>query len=147
MIIDYFSTHIYAFWFVAGFLLLALEILVFGFSTGVALFLGLASLSTGGLIWFELLPATWTAGIASFSISSVVISALLWKPFKNLEKKGAPVGRDNSSDIIGHEFRLQETISAIKPGKTRFSGIEWVTWGISTRKTVFGFAAENPIAC
>ena len=33
--------------------------------------------------------------------------------------------KDNSSDLIGYAFRLQETISHTVPGKLHFSGIDW----------------------
>jgi len=123
--INYFSTHLYAFWFTAGFILLGVELLVLGFSTGFVLFLGLAALLTGGLLWFEILPATWMLSIACFAMSSVIISALLWKPFKRLEKKSVVAHKDNSSDFVGYEFRLQDAITQTNPGKTRYSGIEW----------------------
>lgn len=123
--IEYFNTHMHAFWFATGFILLATELLVLGFATGFVLFLGLAALATGGLLWAEIIPLTWLSSIATFSLSSIVISASLWKPFKSLEKNRKPKTKDNSSDIIGHRFRLENDISFKRPGATRYSGIEW----------------------
>lgn len=122
--IEYFDSHIYSFWFVAGFILLAMELLIFGFSTGFVLFLGLSALTTGGLVWAEFISASWAVSIASFAIGSVVYSAVLWRPFKMLQNSTAPVHVD-TSDFIGHEFRLTENISLTTAGKTRYSGIEW----------------------
>ncbi len=123
--IDYFNDAIHSFWFVVGFLLLVIEALALGFSTGFVLFLGLAALMTGGIMWFELVPATWLASIATFAVSSVFISALLWKPLRHIQSHSVPPGKDNSSDLVGMKFRLSEDISSTKPGSTRYSGITW----------------------
>jgi len=123
--IEYFNTHIYAFWFAVGFILLAVELLVLGFATGFVLFLGLAALVTGGFLWAKIIPVSWLGGIVSFTLSSVLISAALWKPFNNLQHSRQKPEKDNTSDLIGYEFRLTEDISIMHPGKTRYSGIEW----------------------
>lgn len=123
--IEYFNNHIYSFWFVVGFILLAVELLAFGFATGFILFVGLAALVTGGAVWFGLIAATWSASIAMFAISSVVVSALLWKPLKAMQNNRNTPAKDNSSDLVGMKFRLDDDISVTKPGITRYSGIEW----------------------
>jgi len=124
--IEYFETHQYAFWFTAGFLLLALEALALCFASGVILFSGLGALLTGALIWFGIIPSTWIAGIASFGLSSVVITAALWKTLKKLQDRNNHIStQDYSSDFIGYSFRLAETITHTQPGNTRYSGIEW----------------------
>ncbi len=125
MMIEYFNNNIYSFWFVIGFILLAVELLAFGFSTGFVLFVGLAALVTGGAVWFGLIPATWSASIATFAISSVVVSALLWKPLKAIQNSSKIPAKDNSSDLVGMKFRLDDDVSISKPGKTRYSGVEW----------------------
>ncbi len=122
--IDYFNQHMHSFWFGVGFLLLAIEAVALGFSTGFVLFIGLGALLTGGLLWFGVLPTTWTASIAFFGVSAAVISALLWKPLKKLQEAN-PVTKDNSSDLIGYKFRLDQTITTSQPGTTRYSGIDW----------------------
>jgi len=33
--------------------------------------------------------------------------------------------KDNSRDLVGHEFRVEQEITRQAPGKTRYSGIEW----------------------
>jgi len=123
--IEYFNTHLYAFWYVTGFTLLALELLVLGLSTGFVLFLGIAALLTGGLISLDLIPQTWLASIACFAISSIAISAALWRPFKNLETKTSIAEKDNSSDLVGFEFRLESDLSTQQPITKRYSGITW----------------------
>ncbi len=106
--------------------MLAIEALVLGFGTGVILFSGLGALLTGALIWLGIIPSTWIAGIAGFGLCSVAITAILWKPFKKLQDKNIHIStKDYSSDLIGHSFRLSETITHTQPGTTRYSGIAW----------------------
>ncbi|MCF6325537.1 MAG: NfeD family protein [Gammaproteobacteria bacterium] len=123
--IDYFNDNIYSFWFVIGFLLLIIEALALGFSTGFILFVGLGALLTGGAIWSGIVPATWLSSIATFALSSVLISVLLWKPLRAIQRNSKPPEKDNTSDIIGLKFRLEREISTTEPGVTRYSGIEW----------------------
>jgi inner membrane protein len=123
-VIEYFDTNQPAFWFTVGFLLLAIETLAFGFATGLLLFAGIGGLITGSLMWAELVPHTWLAGMATFGISSGLSAVLLWKPLLNLQRPG-PAAKDNSSDFVGLEFRVEQEITRETPGKTRYSGIEW----------------------
>lgn len=123
MIIDYIVTHQAEFWLVVGFALLALEVLT-GFTVGVFLFAGLAGLVTGGLMLAGVLPETWIAGISSTGISTGVITALLWKQLKKLQGD-RPAAKDNSSDLVGHTFVVENEITKTKPGITHYSGISW----------------------
>jgi membrane protein implicated in regulation of membrane protease activity len=122
--IEYFDANQPAFWFTVGFLLLVIETLAFGFATGLLLFAGIGGLITGGVMWMNLVPHTWLAGMATFGISSGLSAVLLWKPLLRLQHPGPP-GKDNSSDFVGLEFRVEQEITRAVPGKTRYSGIEW----------------------
>lgn len=123
MIVDYIVNHQSEFWLVIGFIMLAIEV-VTGLTIGIFLFGGLAAIATGLLMTFGILPHTWIAGVASTGICSGVITTLLWKPLKKLQGD-KPSGKDNSSDFIGHEFVLENDISASQPGSTSYSGITW----------------------
>ena len=123
--IEFFSNNQYAAWFTIGFILLALEMLVLGFSTGFVLFIGVAALLTGTLNWMGVIPDNWTAGIACFGLSSVIISVLLYKPLKKLQDNNVVIAKDTSSDMIGLEFRLEQAISITHRGTKKYSGIEW----------------------
>ena len=123
MIADYVVSHQAEFWLVFGFAMLAIEV-VTGFTTGVFLFAGLGALTTGVLMGFDVLPETWIAGVACTGISSGIITALLWKPLKNLQGD-RPTAKDNSSDLVGHEFVVESDIAVNKPGSTHYSGISW----------------------
>lgn len=123
MITDYIVSHQAEFWLVLGFAMLTIEV-VTGFTTGVFLFAGLGALTTGVLMSFGVLPETWIAGVSCTGISSGIITSLLWKPLKNLQGD-SPVEKDNSSDLIGHEFVVESDIAVNKPGATHYSGITW----------------------
>ena len=122
--IGYFEANQHAFWFAVGFVLLAIEIGFLGLASGIVLFSGIGALLTGVLIWLGWLPQTWLAGIASFGISSFLIAVILWKPLLRFQNQKVPA-KDNSSDLIGYEFRLQQPITTTVHGKTQYSGIEW----------------------
>jgi len=141
--IEYFDTHQYAFWFTLGFGLLVLEALVFGFTSGVVLFTGIGALLTGGLLWGEVLPASWLNGIACFGICSSLSAALLWKPLLKFQNFDVPE-KDNSSDMVGHKFRLEQDISLTHPGSTRYSGVEWRV-EIDTAAASDAIAAGTPV--
>ena len=122
--IDYIQNNQPAFWFSLGFLLLIIEALVFGFTSGVVLFAGVGGLVAGGMMWFGIIPHTWLAGFVTFGLGSGLAAALLWKPLLRLQNDDPPT-KDNSSDIIGYRFRLADTITLTAPGTTRYSGIDW----------------------
>ncbi len=123
MIAGYIVSHQAEFWLMFGFAMLAIEV-VTGFTTGVFLFAGLGALTTGVLMSSGLLPETWIAGISCTGISSGIITLLLWRPLKNLQGNRA-TEKDNSSDLVGHEFVVESDISVNKPGSTNYSGISW----------------------
>lgn len=123
MIADYIVSHQAELWLIFGFTMLVIEV-VTGFTTGVFLFGGLGALSTGVLMSFGVLPETWIAGISCTGISSGIITMLLWKPLKKLQGD-RPVEKDNSSDLVGHEFAVETDIALNKPGATNYSGVHW----------------------
>lgn len=123
MIIDYIVSHQAEFWLVAGFALLAAEVLT-GFTVGVFLFAGLGALVTGGLMVAGLIPETWVAGISTTGIATGAVTALLWKQLKRLQGD-RPLEKDNSSDLVGHTFVVESDITRTKPGTTQYSGIRW----------------------
>ena len=124
MIVDYINAHMGGFWIMVGFILLASEVLLFGFTTIVLLFAGLGALVTGLLIMIGVLPETWLAGISSFGVVTGVSSILLWKPLKRMQDKSTPRS-GQSSDLIGLEFIINQDITSTSPGQHRYSGMTW----------------------
>ena len=123
MITDYIVNHQAEFWLVCGFIMLAVEV-VTGFTTGIFLFGGLAALTTGLLMSVGVLPQTWVAGVSCTGIGSGIIALALWKPLKKLQGD-RPAEKDNSSDLVGHEFVLESNITVSNPGVTEYSGVTW----------------------
>lgn len=124
MIIDYINRHQGEFWIAFGFTVLAVEVLFFAMTTIVLIFAGLGALATGLMMLAGLLPETWLAGISGFGINSAIITLSLWKPLRHLQGKRAPKP-DKSSDFIGLEFVMEQTIKLRAPGKLRYSGVDW----------------------
>ena len=124
MLTDYIHAHQAEFWATLGFILLTVEVLVLSMASGILFFLGIGALLTGLLMGLGVLPETWTAGIAGFGVSSIIITALLWKPLKRMQ--ASPVGkREHSSDFIGLEFVIADELTRERAGKHRYSGVEW----------------------
>lgn len=111
-------------WLALGFLLLAIEVIAFGFASGLLLFGSLGALLTGVLLWLALVPDNFIAAVACFAVSTTLITLLLWKPLKRLQS-GAELGNDRSSDLIGHTFVVGTDITQASPGMQKYSGIPW----------------------
>jgi len=123
MIAEYINTHHAEFWIMLGFVMLVIEVST-GLVTGLLLFGGIGAIITGILMMTGLLNETWEIGLASSGICAAIVALLLWKPLKNLQNTDVP-SKDNSSDLVGYEFVLQQDISLLSTGTTRYSGIEW----------------------
>ena len=111
-------------WLAFGFLLLAIEAVAFGFTSGLLLFGSLGAIATGTLLWMGVVPNQFVMAVACFALSTGLITIVLWKPLKRLQS-GTELGNDRSSDIIGHTFVLSSDISLTKPGSQKYSGIAW----------------------
>ena len=122
--IEYIQAHQPGFWIALGFLLLATEVLVFGFTTIVFFFAGIGAVVTGLLMMAGVLDQTWIAGVASFGISTGIISVLLFKPLRKMQDSPAAVQKQ-SSDLVGYSFVLMQDISSTQAGTHRYSGIDW----------------------
>ena len=112
------------FWLALGFALLVVELAAFGLGSGVLLFGSIGAIITGTLIWSNLLPGPFIAGVACFAVSTSLATLLLWKPLKKLQG-GAKLGNDRSSDLIGHRFVLSDDINTTTHAQQKFSGIQW----------------------
>lgn len=123
MIAEYINTHQSEFWILVGFLMLVIEVST-GLVTGLLLFGGIGAIITGLLMTAGVLNETWEIGIASTAISAFIVTFILWKPLKKLQNTDVPK-KDNSSDLVGYEFVLQQDINLQASSTTQYSGIEW----------------------
>jgi len=108
---------------VIGLALLAIEMLVLGFSVFILFFVGLASLVSGFLMMIGLLPETMIAAFGSVAVMSLAFAVGLWKPLKKLQESGD--SHMVRGDFIGHSFVLEQPVASTQYGKHRHSGIEW----------------------
>lgn len=123
-LMDFYMANQPGFWLALGFVLLAIELIIFGMGTGVLLFGGLGALITGALLWFGIVPDVFIAAVACFAVSTAVVTAALWVPLKRMQG-GAELGNDRSSDLIGHRFVLDADVSESEHAQQKYSGINW----------------------
>lgn len=112
------------FWVVFGVVLLIVEIMILGLSTGGLLFAGIGALLTSAAMYLGWLPATFAYGAFSTGIIATVMAVLLWKPFKQLQNQSEPENAP-ASDLVGLTFSLSSDVSTDKPGEHKYSGIQW----------------------
>ena len=107
----------------AGLFLAVIDLLIFGFATFFLTLLGLAMLTSGGLIYFGVLPDSTTSILMSVAIFTALYGVVLWQPLKKLQsmKQDQKV----NSDLTGMSFVLEQDISPECPGTYHYSGIDW----------------------
>ena len=120
---DYIFLHLPQALVVLGLTLLAIEILVLGFSTFVLFFVGLGTIFTGILMALGLLPETMLNALLATAISSTVVALISWQPMKRLQNKGEIHQVKNG--MIGEQFTLAEDLPLGKTITHRYSGINW----------------------
>lgn len=108
---------------VLGLLLLTVEVTVFGFSTFVLFFVGIACMITGALMMLGLVGETVLSSLLVTAVLSAVIAIVSWRPMKNFQNKVEVTTVDN--DMVGHSFFLSEDLIVGKTITHRYSGIDW----------------------
>ena len=123
---------------ILGIVLLAIEIVVLGFSSFVLFFVGCAAVATAGLLYVGIIPDTMLAAMFSTGILTALSAFLLWKPLKSMQ-----TNVDTSkvkSDLVGHRFILVEDVTPKLTPKYHYSGINWKL--ITTDNLVAGTRVE-----
>jgi len=108
---------------IVGLALLAIEILILGFATFILLFVGIAAIITGGLMYMMVIPDTLLSGFMSMGIFTALSAFFLWSPLKKMQQDVDPTEAKN--DLIGHRFTLEADVSSDNQPEYRFSGIMW----------------------
>jgi Membrane protein implicated in regulation of membrane protease activity len=106
-----------------GLVLLAIEVAVLNLSIMILLFIGIACLCTGLLMWIGILPPTWIAACGSVALLSIASAWFLWEPLKRLQQGSSDTAVKN--DLVGYRFLLEQSVSNTEFGKHRYSGIDW----------------------
>jgi|TARA_B110000459_G_C16556791_1_gene469520 membrane protein implicated in regulation of membrane protease activity len=107
----------------AGLALLVLEVVVLGFSTFVLFFVGLAAVVAGGLMTVGIVPDSMLSALSSVGVLTALLAIFLWRPLKSMQ--GNVESKKVTSDLVGHSFILNETVSMTKNPAYRYSGIDW----------------------
>lgn len=108
---------------VIGFALLAIEVLILGFSTFILFFVGIAAIVTGVLFFIGLMPESILNAFLSTAILSTLLAVVLWQPLKNMQQKTDDTKA--KSDLIGLELDLTDDLTPGQPYSYRYSGIDW----------------------
>ena len=120
---SWFSENLAEFLIIIGLALLVIEILILGFSTFILLFVGIAGIISGGLIYLGIIPETMLSALLSMGIITAVSALLLWKPLKSMQEDVEPA--DATNDLIGTRFTLTDDVSDTVHPEYKFSGIVW----------------------
>lgn len=107
----------------AGVALLAIEVMILGFSTFILFFLGLSLFISGVLAWVGLLPITWPALFLANAIFTGVLAVVLWRPMLKIQNKTDD--KKVKSDFDGYRFYLEEDVGPKTQVKHHYSGIQW----------------------
>lgn len=106
---------------ISGVALVAIEMLVFQFTTFWLLFIGLGALVAAAYAWLSG-DVTYTATVGVFLVASIAITALLYAPIRRWQNKPA-VMADNTA--IGKKVVVKQTISPSSSGTVTWSGSDW----------------------
>ena len=106
---------------IAGVALLAIEIIMFQFTTFWLLFIGLGALVAAAYAWLSG-DVTYTATVAVFLVASVAITVVLFAPIRRWQNKPAAMP-DNTA--IGKQVVVKAPIGPSNPGTVSWSGSDW----------------------
>ena len=120
---EYIFSHLAQILIVIGLVLLAVDVLVLGFSTFFLFFLGIGAIATGTLMVLGIIPETLLSSLLAIAIISAVVALLSWKQIKNIQNRVESNHINN--DMIGHQFVLPEELALGKTISHRYSGIDW----------------------
>lgn len=108
---------------ILGILLLAMEVVVLGFSTFVLFFVGCAAVVTAGLLYLGIIPDTMLAAMFSTGLLTALSAVLLWKPLKSMQTDVDTT--KVKSGLVGHKFVLAKDVAPELAPDYHYSGINW----------------------
>ena len=120
---EYFFSNLSQILIVLGLILLAIEVLVLGFSTFVLFFIGIGFISSGILMGLGFIPETILNALLATAIISTVVALISWKQMKKIQNKVE--SKQVNNDMFGHQFTLTEELVVGKTITHRYSGIDW----------------------
>lgn len=110
--------------FVLGLIFIAAEVAIFGFSSLILLFAGVAFIIASLVFWLGILAPTLVAAV-TLSISLTILFVLcLWRPLKNMQNKTQTKPIEN--DFTKHCFHLSADIDENTADVFhQYSGVQW----------------------
>lgn len=128
---DYVTNNLAQSLVILGLVLLAIEILMLGFSTFILFFIGVASVITGILVGIDIISHDVIDAALAIGVLSAVTAAISWQPLKRMQDNVESTKTTN--DMIGDKFVLPEDLSPGHPIKCRYSGVDWL---VSSDETI-----------
>ncbi len=101
--------------------LLAIELLVFQFTTFWLFFIGVGALVAAAFAWL-VTDASYIATTGVFLIASIAVIALLYKPLRHWQQKPSGIADNNA---VGQKVKVKQDISAEEGGVVSWSGSSW----------------------
>ena len=106
---------------VIGVGLLAVELLVFQFTTFWLFFVGLGALVAAAFAWL-MVDASYLVTTLVFFISSAVITAVLFAPLRKWQTQPSGIADNNA---VGQRVEVTQTITRERAGVVNWSGSDW----------------------
>lgn len=106
---------------VAGVALLAIEMLVFQFTTFWLFFIGIGALIAAAFAWLTA-DASYLMTILVFLLSSAAVTALLYSPLRRWQKQPSGISGNNA---VGQKVTVKSNISRDAAGVVSWSGSDW----------------------
>ncbi|WP_394180234.1 NfeD family protein [Marinomonas posidonica] len=120
---DFFTENLVQSFLVVGLILLVIEVAVLGFTTFFLFFAGVAAIATSVLLYADVIPNTLLSSLMSTGVLTLVAALVLWRPLKAMQ---ANVSRKKAQgDLVGHQFVLQDRVSANESPSYSYSGVKW----------------------
>ncbi len=110
-----------------GVVLIIVESMVLGMSTGILLIAGVGAILTGAIAQFFYTPDTLAAVMATYALSTMVSAAVVW-PLLKRSNRDIDNSSVNQSDFVGQTMILENPLSAEQPVEQRFSGVDWTVY-------------------
>lgn len=111
---------------IAALLILALEVLLLGMGTFFLLFVSVGLMVSGLIMLVGWIPETVPAAVWSVGISTLLATAILWKPLRKLQSKVVVPEAGNLGDFAADvQFKLGNKVDFNGGDSHRYSGIEW----------------------
>ncbi|BFM47946.1 NfeD family protein [Marinomonas sp. THO17] len=108
---------------VIGLILLVIEVAVLGFATFFLFFAGVAAIGTSVLLYLGVIQDTWLSSLMSTGVLTLVAALLLWRPLKAMQANVS--SKKAQGDLVGHQFVLQDRVSATESPSYSYSGVKW----------------------